>query len=179
MELKGLKRLSKNSLRETIGYDVIEAPFSSPSRQVSVQVWDVNIKIGRAFEYCSDAHAAVILLDSKASGSPKATSGYVKSLDAVTSEDLPKFVIVVGKSPPTEQERKELLLDLQGEKNLKIATSRLDKWEDIEKTLALATLTVIRSPAWAENKEKDDNKNISLKVVVLGDERRLFWKQSR
>jgi GTPase SAR1 family protein len=179
MKLEELKRLSKRSQKQTVGYDLLSASFSSPNGPVTVQVWDLDIKIGRAFEFCSDAQVAIILFDRNGSGTPESTSGYVKALDGLTAADLPKFVVVAGKSPLPEQEKSELLLDLQGEKNVKVVTSRLDKRDEIEKILRVAVLTVMKSPTPTEKPEKDNEPSTSFKVVVLGDESRLFWNQSK
>jgi hypothetical protein len=177
MKLEDLKRMSKRSQRETVGYDLMVASFSSPDGEVSVQVWDIDIRMGRAFEFCSDAHAAIVVFDSSGSASPEKTSGYVKSLDGVTNVNLPKFVVVAGKNPLPEHVRSELLVDLQGEKNVKVVTSRLDKRDEIEKILRIAILTVMKSPTKEGSTKKDNEPSKSFKVVVLGDERRLFWDQ--
>jgi GTPase SAR1 family protein len=179
MKLEEFKRLSKRSQRDTVGYDLLTASFSSPDGPVRVQVWDLDIKIGRAFEYCSDAQVAIILFDRSASGTPESTSGYVKALDGLSAADLPKFVVVAGKSPLPEQEKSELLLDLQGEKNVKVVTSRLDKRDEIEKILRVAVLTIVKSPTKKEEVEKGKEQSTSFKVIVLGDESRLFWNQSK
>jgi hypothetical protein len=178
MKLEDFRRMSKRSQRETVGYDLEVASFSSPDGDVSVEVWDIDMRMGRAFEFCSDADAAVIIFDRSSSSSPESTSGYVKSLDGAATVDLPKFVVIAGKKPLPEQERSELLVDLQGEKNVKIVTSRLDKRDEVETILRVAALTVMKSPAREETR-KDVEPRKSFKVVVIGDEHRLFWNQSK